>query len=83
MFIFDVFCSGATAQVNSHQAVRSLPSIHHDISRYQRVDEPLPPSELASALLVPTKQASPTCTGVRNKYDHLTKVTLKLKTIKG
>ncbi|XP_027147480.1 E3 ubiquitin-protein ligase HECW2 isoform X2 [Larimichthys crocea] len=37
---------GATAQVNGHQSsVRSLPSIRHDISRYQRVDEPLPPSE--------------------------------------
>ncbi|KAM9334025.1 E3 ubiquitin-protein ligase HECW2 [Symphorus nematophorus] len=36
---------GATAQVNGHQSVRSLPSVRHDISRYQRVDEPLPPSE--------------------------------------
>uniref|UniRef100_A0A3Q2PVK2 HECT-type E3 ubiquitin transferase n=1 Tax=Fundulus heteroclitus TaxID=8078 RepID=A0A3Q2PVK2_FUNHE len=35
---------GATAQVNGHQSVRSLPSIRHDISRYQRVDEPLPPN---------------------------------------
>ncbi|XP_023185177.1 E3 ubiquitin-protein ligase HECW2-like isoform X1 [Xiphophorus maculatus] len=35
---------GATAQVNSHQSVRSLPSVRHDISRYQRVDEPLPPN---------------------------------------
>uniref|UniRef100_A0A3B5KKE0 HECT-type E3 ubiquitin transferase n=1 Tax=Xiphophorus couchianus TaxID=32473 RepID=A0A3B5KKE0_9TELE len=34
----------ATAQVNSHQSVRSLPSVRHDISRYQRVDEPLPPN---------------------------------------
>ncbi|KAM3837944.1 E3 ubiquitin-protein ligase HECW2-like, partial [Diretmus argenteus] len=35
--------AGATAQLNGHQSVRSLPSIRHDISRYQRVDEPLPP----------------------------------------
>uniref|UniRef100_A0A4W6EY75 HECT-type E3 ubiquitin transferase n=1 Tax=Lates calcarifer TaxID=8187 RepID=A0A4W6EY75_LATCA len=34
----------ATAHVNGHQSVRSLPSIRHDISRYQRVDEPLPPN---------------------------------------
>uniref|UniRef100_A0A8D0DHT1 HECT-type E3 ubiquitin transferase n=1 Tax=Sander lucioperca TaxID=283035 RepID=A0A8D0DHT1_SANLU len=37
-------CAGATAQVNGHQSVRSLPSVRHDISRYQRVDEPLPPN---------------------------------------
>ncbi|XP_074520629.1 E3 ubiquitin-protein ligase HECW2 isoform X1 [Halichoeres trimaculatus] len=36
--------TGATAQVNGHQSVRSLPSIRHDINRYQRVDEPLPPN---------------------------------------
>ncbi|KAM6958020.1 E3 ubiquitin-protein ligase HECW2 isoform 2-T2 [Tautogolabrus adspersus] len=36
--------TGATAQVNGHQSVRSLPTIRHDISRYQRVDEPLPPN---------------------------------------
>ncbi|XP_072298114.1 E3 ubiquitin-protein ligase HECW2-like [Eucyclogobius newberryi] len=36
--------SGCTAQVNGHQSVRTLPSVHHDISRYQRVDEPLPPN---------------------------------------
>ncbi|XP_065807989.1 E3 ubiquitin-protein ligase HECW2 isoform X1 [Labrus bergylta] len=36
--------TGATAQVNGHPSVRSLPSIRHDISRYQRVDEPLPPN---------------------------------------
>ncbi|XP_008428833.1 E3 ubiquitin-protein ligase HECW2 isoform X2 [Poecilia reticulata] len=35
---------GATAQVYGHQSVRSLPSVRHDISRYQRVDEPLPPN---------------------------------------
>lgn len=35
---------GATPQVNGHPSVRSLPSIRHDISRYQRVDEPLPPN---------------------------------------
>uniref|UniRef100_A0A674AXN2 HECT-type E3 ubiquitin transferase n=1 Tax=Salmo trutta TaxID=8032 RepID=A0A674AXN2_SALTR len=35
---------GATAQVNGHQSVRSLPSVRHDIGRYQRVDEPLPPN---------------------------------------
>lgn len=37
--------AGAAAQVNSHQSVRPLQSVRHDISRYQRVDEPLPPSE--------------------------------------
>ncbi|XP_035005748.1 E3 ubiquitin-protein ligase HECW2 isoform X2 [Hippoglossus stenolepis] len=36
--------TGATAQVNGHQSVRSLPSIRHDINRYQRVDELLPPN---------------------------------------
>ncbi|KAI5616059.1 E3 ubiquitin-protein ligase HECW2, partial [Silurus asotus] len=40
----DVFFVGASAQVNGHQPVRSLPSVRHDISRYQRVDEPLPPN---------------------------------------
>ncbi|KAI4886799.1 hypothetical protein NFI96_013294 [Prochilodus magdalenae] len=41
---FDVVSVGATAQVNGHQPVRSLPAVRHDISRYQRVDEPLPPN---------------------------------------
>ncbi|XP_029941987.1 E3 ubiquitin-protein ligase HECW2 isoform X2 [Salarias fasciatus] len=36
--------TGVTPQVNGHQSVRSLPSVRHDISRYQRVDEPLPPN---------------------------------------
>ncbi|XP_028985877.1 E3 ubiquitin-protein ligase HECW2 [Betta splendens] len=36
--------AGATAQVLCHQSLRSLPSVRHDISRYQRVDEPLPPN---------------------------------------
>ncbi|KAK3510993.1 hypothetical protein QTP70_027844 [Hemibagrus guttatus] len=36
--------SGAGVQVNGHQPVRSLPAVRHDISRYQRVDEPLPPN---------------------------------------
>ncbi|XP_029704271.1 E3 ubiquitin-protein ligase HECW2 [Takifugu rubripes] len=31
------------AQVNGHP-VQSLPSVRHDIHRYQRVDEPLPPN---------------------------------------
>ncbi|KAK6325688.1 hypothetical protein J4Q44_G00050300 [Coregonus suidteri] len=34
---------GATAQVNGHQSVRSLPSVRHDIGRYQRVDETFRP----------------------------------------
>uniref|UniRef100_A0A6Q2YBS7 HECT-type E3 ubiquitin transferase n=1 Tax=Esox lucius TaxID=8010 RepID=A0A6Q2YBS7_ESOLU len=34
-------CSGV--QVNCHP-VHSLPSVRHDIHRYQRVDEPLPPN---------------------------------------
>lgn len=38
-------CAGATAPVICHQSLRSLPSVRHDISRYQRVDEPLPPSK--------------------------------------
>ncbi|CAG04946.1 unnamed protein product, partial [Tetraodon nigroviridis] len=36
--------TGATAQVSSHQSVRPLSSVRHDITRYQRVDEPLPPN---------------------------------------
>ncbi|XP_056627807.1 E3 ubiquitin-protein ligase HECW2 isoform X2 [Triplophysa dalaica] len=36
--------TGTSAQLNGHQAVRSLPSVRHDIGRYQRVDEPLPPN---------------------------------------
>ncbi|XP_026886010.2 E3 ubiquitin-protein ligase HECW2 [Electrophorus electricus] len=36
--------SGAAAQVNGHQPVQSLPAVRHDINRYQRVDEPLPPN---------------------------------------
>ncbi|XP_062303719.1 E3 ubiquitin-protein ligase HECW2 isoform X1 [Osmerus eperlanus] len=32
------------AAVNGHQSVRSLPSVRHDISRYQRVEEALPPN---------------------------------------
>ncbi|XP_051915095.1 E3 ubiquitin-protein ligase HECW2 isoform X2 [Hippocampus zosterae] len=32
------------AQVNGHVSVHTLPSVRHDISRYQRVDEPLPPN---------------------------------------
>ncbi|XP_028281525.1 E3 ubiquitin-protein ligase HECW2 isoform X2 [Parambassis ranga] len=36
--------AGAAAQVSPHPSVRSLPSVRHDASRYQRVDEPLPPN---------------------------------------
>ncbi|XP_077439571.1 E3 ubiquitin-protein ligase HECW2 isoform X2 [Vanacampus margaritifer] len=39
----DVGTSDAV-QVNGHVSVHTLPSIRHDISRYQRVDEPLPPN---------------------------------------
>uniref|UniRef100_A0A3B5BMR5 HECT-type E3 ubiquitin transferase n=1 Tax=Stegastes partitus TaxID=144197 RepID=A0A3B5BMR5_9TELE len=35
---------GEETHVNGHP-VRSLPSVRHDIHRYQRVDEPLPPWE--------------------------------------
>ncbi|KAM3917031.1 E3 ubiquitin-protein ligase HECW2 isoform 1-T2 [Leptodactylus fuscus] len=37
---------GATAgsQVNGHQPLRSLPSVRQDVSRYQRIDEALPPN---------------------------------------
>uniref|UniRef100_A0A671V9H7 HECT-type E3 ubiquitin transferase n=1 Tax=Sparus aurata TaxID=8175 RepID=A0A671V9H7_SPAAU len=38
---FCFLCSGS--HVNGHP-VRSLPSVRHDIHRYQRVDEPLPPN---------------------------------------
>uniref|UniRef100_W5MD07 HECT-type E3 ubiquitin transferase n=1 Tax=Lepisosteus oculatus TaxID=7918 RepID=W5MD07_LEPOC len=34
----------AASQVNGHQPMRSLPSVRQEISRYQRVDEPLPPN---------------------------------------
>lgn len=46
------FCvdAGATAQVSNHQSVRPLSSVRHDITRYQRVDEPLPPSMCGAAL---------------------------------
>ncbi|XP_064516573.1 E3 ubiquitin-protein ligase HECW2 isoform X1 [Pseudopipra pipra] len=46
-------CEGATAQLegatggspaNGHQPLRSLPSVRQDVSRYQRVDEALPPN---------------------------------------
>ncbi|KFO82092.1 E3 ubiquitin-protein ligase HECW2, partial [Cuculus canorus] len=46
-------CEGATAQVegatggsqaSGHQPLRSLPSVRQDVSRYQRVDEALPPN---------------------------------------
>ncbi|XP_019378671.1 PREDICTED: E3 ubiquitin-protein ligase HECW2 [Gavialis gangeticus] len=46
-------CEGAAApiegatggsQANGHQALRSLPSVRQDVSRYQRVDEALPPN---------------------------------------
>uniref|UniRef100_A0A8C6NWG2 HECT-type E3 ubiquitin transferase n=1 Tax=Nothobranchius furzeri TaxID=105023 RepID=A0A8C6NWG2_NOTFU len=40
-FWSDLMFSGA--HVNGHP-VRSLPSVRHDIHRYQRVDEPLPPN---------------------------------------
>uniref|UniRef100_A0A8B9JM04 HECT-type E3 ubiquitin transferase n=1 Tax=Astyanax mexicanus TaxID=7994 RepID=A0A8B9JM04_ASTMX len=39
------FSLKSNPQVNGHQQVRSLPSVRQDIHRYQRVDEPLPPSE--------------------------------------
>ncbi|XP_021103408.1 E3 ubiquitin-protein ligase HECW2 isoform X4 [Heterocephalus glaber] len=46
-------CEGASAQeegaaggaqANGHQPLRSLPSVRQDVSRYQRVDEALPPN---------------------------------------
>ncbi|PNI66704.1 HECW2 isoform 2 [Pan troglodytes] len=46
-------CEGATAQeegatggsqANGHQPLRTLPSVRQDVSRYQRVDEALPPN---------------------------------------
>ncbi|XP_041929210.1 E3 ubiquitin-protein ligase HECW2 isoform X1 [Alosa sapidissima] len=45
-FVTDTETEGSPrAQVNGHQHVGSLPSVRQDIHRYQRVDEPLPPSE--------------------------------------
>lgn len=38
-------CCAGSSQLNGHQQVHSLPSVRQDIHRYQRVDEPLPPSE--------------------------------------
>ncbi|CAI9555637.1 unnamed protein product [Staurois parvus] len=32
------------SQSNGHQALRSLPSVRQDVSRYQRIDEALPPN---------------------------------------
>ncbi|KAJ6665234.1 hypothetical protein lerEdw1_004283 [Lerista edwardsae] len=32
------------SQANGHQPIRSLPSVRQDVSRYQRVDEALPPN---------------------------------------
>ncbi|XP_066471335.1 E3 ubiquitin-protein ligase HECW2 isoform X3 [Tiliqua scincoides] len=46
-------CEGAASEVdgaiggsqaNGHQPIRSLPSVRQDVSRYQRVDEALPPN---------------------------------------
>lgn len=42
--------AGATAQVSSHQSARPLSSVRHDITRYQRVDEPLPPSKCVGCI---------------------------------
>lgn len=50
---------GASAQVNGHQPMQSLPSVRHDISRYQRVDEPLPPSERIFLYLFEIHHACP------------------------
>ncbi|OXB57088.1 hypothetical protein ASZ78_002376 [Callipepla squamata] len=54
-------CEGATAEVegatggaqaNGHQPLRSLPSVRQDVSRYQRVDEALPPSCIWTSELI-------------------------------
>ncbi|XP_075036049.1 E3 ubiquitin-protein ligase HECW2 isoform X3 [Mixophyes fleayi] len=34
----------ASSQANGHQPLRSLPSVRQDVSRYQRIDEALPPN---------------------------------------
>nr|XP_033801984.1 E3 ubiquitin-protein ligase HECW2 isoform X2 [Geotrypetes seraphini] len=36
--------STSGSQANGHQPLRSLPSVRHDVNRYQRVDEALPPN---------------------------------------
>lgn len=43
--MYECDCCTGPAQLNGHQQVHSLPSVRQDIHRYQRVDEPLPPSE--------------------------------------
>uniref|UniRef100_A0A8C5D4F6 HECT-type E3 ubiquitin transferase n=1 Tax=Gadus morhua TaxID=8049 RepID=A0A8C5D4F6_GADMO len=35
---------GRSSQVNGHPVRSSLPTVRHDMHRYQRVDEPLPPN---------------------------------------
>lgn len=44
------YCAGVP-QINGDQLVQSLPSARQDIHRYQRVDEPLPPSECVYVFL--------------------------------
>ena len=61
-------CAGATAQVNGHQSVRSLPSVRHDINRYQRVDEPLPPSECVCVCVCMTLNYGNICTVGMQQY---------------
>lgn len=54
-------CSGA--HVNGHP-VHSLPSVRHDIHRYQRVDEPLPPSECVCVCMPCTVQCAAVCVSI-------------------
>lgn len=46
------------SQTNGHQPLRSLPSVRQDVSRYQRVDEALPPSEQLLAKGLPYWQCA-------------------------
>jgi len=46
-----VKCCTGVPQINGDQRVSSLPSVRQDVHRYQRVDEPLPPSECVYVFL--------------------------------
>lgn len=55
------------SQANGHQPLRSLPSVRQDVSRYQRVDEALPPSE---DLLVQRAHLNQRVKGDRQTHSH-------------
>lgn len=51
ILILYVKCCAGVPQINGDQRVSSLPSVRQDVHRYQRVDEPLPPSECVYVFL--------------------------------